>query len=232
MSIELLENSELASLATSRVGSKGFVDDYFNLSGKKKRALKGLNLDEKNYVEQIDKLLSAIKGDKSSVNTSKKYLKDNPALLRDLIKRYGTPNNPEGLRTINTAYSVFIKYPIPDNLDCAKADDLMSQLNNEIEAQSKQLGAGAKSRVVGRGLRILEDVKKDVKNALDKLKCEETKEKEEQERSRVETLEAVRTLATTDDKKSNTVKYAIFGVGGLIVLIAGIILFKPSKKAV
>ena len=45
MSIELLENSELASLSTSRVGSKGFVDDYFNASGKKKRALKGLNLD-------------------------------------------------------------------------------------------------------------------------------------------------------------------------------------------
>jgi hypothetical protein len=232
MSIELLENSELSSLATSRVGSKGFVDDYFNASGKKKAVLQGLNLSNKNYPEQLDNLFSAIKGDKSAVNTSKKYLKQNPELLRDLIKRYGTPKNPEGLRFTNTAFTIFSKFPIPENLDCASAEGLMAQINNEIESESKQLGAGAKSRVISRTLRILEDLKKDVKNIVSKLKCEETQEKLEKERLESETLNAVKTLASEDDKKSNVVKYAIFGVGGLILLIAGIILFKPSKPKV
>jgi hypothetical protein len=176
MGIDLLENSELAALAPSRLGGRSFVDDnnYSNFSITNKGKA------EKQAKEQFDALWQI-----------------NPKLQND----------------------------------CDYLKKQLDQLLIEIDGENKKnYNADLRRRFIN----PREDWVAKYRQAIVKNECESKKEQSEKAYEQKNTLDTLTSITNAppplipdgEKKADNTNKYIIYGVGGVILLIAIAILIK------
>jgi hypothetical protein len=176
MGIDLLENSELAALAPSRLGNKSFVDDsnYSNFS---------------------------------FVNKSKAE--------RDAREQ------------LNILWEINPKY----KNDCDYLQKQLDKLLIEIDAENKK---GYNADLRRRFINPREDAVAKYKKAITDNECQKNKEAAEKAYEQKNTLDTLTTITNAppslipdgEKKADNTNKYIIYGVGGVILLIAVAILIK------
>jgi hypothetical protein len=105
------------------------------------------------------------------------------------------------------------------------------ELDNVIENEmSKNPSKVIKERV----LNHMYDLRTTYKNQISKNKCAEILEKQETEASKKETLDILTKATGTPppiegEKTSNTTKYIIYGVGGVILLVSVMLLLRKSN---
>lgn len=73
----------------------------------------------------------------------------------------------------------------------------------------------------------LANVQNKIKKFLIEQQCEKKQEEAEQLKAKEETLSSLKGSLSKDDK-SNTLKYVAYGVGGLVILIAVIMLIRKK----
>jgi hypothetical protein len=180
MGIDLLENSELGALASSRLGNKCFVDDneYDNFLG----------IHGKQYYD-------------------KKRAKE--------VTSSGTWNLD----------------PAKTN-DCDYLQTRLTLLQNTIEGR---VGSASRKYRTEAETRVLRGYETDYKNRVASLKCNEkqlAKQKEEEVKANYELAQKTANIPLPDligqepQTKSNTTKYILIGVGGLVLVITAIALLK------
>jgi hypothetical protein len=109
----------------------------------------------------------------------------------------------------------------------------LSEVQNELESVLSQNPNNQNKEAKVKPLRENET---NYKNLLLRNQCAEIREQKEKEETKKETLETLSAVASTpppmlpqDEKSSNTTKYIIYGVGGIIVLVGIVLLFKKSN---
>lgn len=108
----------------------------------------------------------------------------------------------------------------------------LSEVQNELEMVLSQNPNKQQKEAQIKPLRENETA---YKNLLLRNRCAEIVEQREKEETKKETLETLSAVASTpppmlpqDEKSSNTTKYVIYGVGGIVVLLAIVLLAKKS----
>lgn len=179
MGIDLLENSELAALAPSRIGNKCFVNDssYSNFS----------------------------------ITTSKQR------------ERY----EDDARKQLETRWSINPKY----KNDCDYLQKQLAQLEAEIDGENKKnYNANLRNRfIVPR-----ENLAVKYRQAITESECVVKKEQTEKAAEQKNTLDTLTTITNAppslipegEQKADNKNKYIIYGVGGVILLIAIAVLIK------
>jgi seryl-tRNA synthetase len=176
MGIDLLENSELAALAPSRLGNKSFVDDN-------------------NYSN-----FSIVNKDKAAASARAE---------------------------IDATWSINPKY----KNDCDYLQKQLEKLLAEIDGENKK---NLSKTLRERWINPREDWAARYKKAIIDNECEKNKEQAEKKAEQKNTLDTLTSitnappplLPTGEQKADNTNKYIIYGVGGVILLIAIAILIK------
>lgn len=178
MASELIENSELAALAPSRIGYKNFIDDdrYTNISGKERRR-----------------------------------------------------REAESKAHVDSVWGIDTKY----QFDCDYLSARLQQLQENIEGE---MAKNPSKVTIERIINVMRDWEIRYKNALTTQKCVEKRKTAETEASKKETLDILAKatdtklpMQTEEEAKSNkTTKYIIYGVGGVITLVALFLLLKKK----
>jgi hypothetical protein len=176
MGIDLLENSELAALAPSRLGNKSFVDDnnysYISFENKEKATA--------SHIKQV-----------------------------------------------NIEWAINPKY----KNDCSYLQKQYDKLIAKIDSENKK---GYIKRLRERFINPLEDWAAKYKAAIIESECVVKKEQAEKSAEQKNTLDTLTSITnappplipTGEKANDNTNKYIIYGVGGVILLIAVAILIK------
>jgi hypothetical protein len=181
MAIELIENSELAALAPSRIGTKNFIDDdrYSNLS----------------IVSKKEKRRRA--------------------------------ESAQG--EVDATWSIDPKY----KNDCDYLFTRLQILQDNIDAE---MAKNPSKVTIQRYINPMRNWETQYKNAISLNNCVGKLKKKETEASKKETLDILEKatdtklpMQTEEETKSNkTTKYIIYGVGGVITLVALILLLKKK----
>ncbi len=124
-------------------------------------------------------------------------------------------------------------YPIPvDN--CLALQDLKKTLENEIYKVNQEILAGDSANAKKDYINAINARMTLVKNKIDELKCVEKTEQEQLEKDKQETLAALekaRLEGTPENPNQKINQYVIWGIAGLLVIGAAIILLKKKKTA-
>ena len=120
--------------------------------------------------------------------------------------------------------------PVYEN-NCEYLTTRYRELDNTIETE---MGKNPSKVTKERLLNPMLDWKTRYKNQIVKNKCAEILEKQETEASKKETLDILTKATGTPppiegDKSSNTTKYIIYGVGGVILLVSVMLLLRKSN---
>jgi hypothetical protein len=153
---------------------------------------------------------------------SKSFIDDNQYLnLSFRSKKYFAAQRAENARVIEEVRLRYLIDAIPPN-DCQKLQEKLQIVENDIENEIKK---GGKSNYVN----PMRDIQSKLKNLIVKARCS-VSEEEQRSASDLLNIQQVLTKAssdapTVDVGKSNT-KYIIYGAGGLILVVALVLLLK------
>lgn len=238
MATDLLENSQLPAMMPSRLGNANFVSDSnysgFLGSAKKKKAskvpvstapVKGV---DETFKEKMINLYNNIKGDAAARNEALSNIEttDGITITKEISKRYGTPNTQEQLRNHNVAFKLFEQYSVKSGMGCDALNVLMADIDAEIDASTKSAGTGTKQRIANRFITILNDLKKEVKKAMNKQNCEVRKSEAESQLASQEILSQIQGAGKKTEGTSTTT-YIIYGLGAIIL---GVGIYMLVKK--
>ena len=119
--------------------------------------------------------------------------------------------------------------------DCNYLQDRLTQLQNTIEGR---LGSAGKGYKTNSEVRVLRGYETDYKNRIASLKCVETKEQADKTAEEKKNIALINQTANApigsllpDEvlaKKSNTTKYILYGVGGIVLVITTLAILKRN----
>ena len=119
--------------------------------------------------------------------------------------------------------------------DCNYLQDRLTQLQNILEGR---LGSAGKGYKTASEVRVLRGYETDYKNRVASLKCVETKEQAEKTAEEKKNIDLINQTANAQigsilpdealAKKSNTTKYILYGVGGIVLLITTLAILKRN----
>jgi hypothetical protein len=128
------------------------------------------------------------------------------------------------------------KYLVTSKDNCDTIQKKLTAIGYEIElTTTNNLGKKDKKNVLGeRKLATLREIEANLKTKISDLDCLKKELESEKEKEKKESLDIFNTLANTppaiaadnEGNKSNTNKYIIYGVGGIILLTGIILLLK------
>jgi hypothetical protein len=212
MGYDMLENSEMGALTSSRLGNKCFVDDdnYSNFcigKGKKKRCWKPTWAD----------VIKPIAVTNALGITNITVLTERQKRERAEFER----------KKVEDAW----KLDVTKSGDCDYLRTRLEQLQNTIASESEVY---IKDKVAQqRIITPLKQMEVQYKNAISQAKCDEKRLKAEAEASKKETLDLLTSATATppssspaDEKSSKTTKYIMYGVGGLILILGVLVVLK------
>ena len=180
------------------------------------------------FKDKINRAYSVIKGNDAATNTAKSNL-NKPNAIENVflaVKDFGTPTNKKNILDHNAAVKVYIKYNYA-NIESEDCDALMKQsevIDAEVEKANKEQSAqkGNPNEVAA-----LANVQNKIKKFLIDQQCEKKQEEAEQLKAKEETLASLKGSLPKDDK-NNTLKYVSYAIGGLVVVIAVIMLVRKK----
>lgn len=180
------------------------------------------------FKDKINRAYSVIKGNDVAINQAKSNL-NKPNGLENIflaVKDFGSPTNKKNINDHNAAVKIYLKYDYA-NIQSEDCDALMKQvevIDAEVDRANKVQSAqqGNPTEVAA-----LANVQNKIKKFLIEQQCEKKQEEAEQLKAKEETLSSLKGSISKDDK-SNTLKYVAYGVGGLVILIAVIMLIRKK----
>jgi hypothetical protein len=130
---------------------------------------------------------------------------------------------------------------------CKEIDIEIDRIQNQMDNIRRKIRSKMDSKIWNPSLNKLEDRLKDAKNRRTEAKCIELKqkqEKEEEQKQNIQILEETTKKATTTDpltevqqkiteakeKKIDYTKYIAFGIGGIFLIGAVVLLLKPKSN--
>jgi hypothetical protein len=157
------------------------------------------------------------------------------------------PNCEKKWREENEKFVLTNVGDLSNGASCSQIDSQIEKIQNEMNSVNGKIAAGDKSKRWKNALFALENKMKEAKNLRSLKKCQELKEKQEKELEQaqnIKILEETTKSATSKDEieairekieaakgsKADYTKYIAIGIGGILVIGAVILLFKPSKK--
>ena len=204
MAIEMIENSDLPAIAQPM---NGIVMHYSTSTCDLNERTDG---DYSNFsflqklVDPAGAILNKIKEDKkSSEDASKNAI----------------------IAAVNKAF------PVPTD-DCEQLTLAKTKIDNELYKVNQEVLAGDSAKTKKDYVNALNARATIIKNKIDTLKCVEKVEQAQLEKNKQETLTALEQakLSAPVDPNSNINKYLIWGISGLLVLTAIVILLKKKKS--
>lgn len=206
MAIEMIENSELPAFALSVRNEGGFVEHY---------SAKNADLSQKTDGEFANFSLSNI------------------SLTGKIIQTYKAKKSLAKDQSNNAIIAGVNKtYPVPgDNCEALLA--MKTRIDNELYKVNQEILAGDSAKTKSDYVNALNARNTLIKNKIDNLKCIEIAENRELEKNKTETLQALdkakkEGIAPNPNEKLN--KYIVWGIAGVMVLAAIIILLKKKKN--
>ena len=180
------------------------------------------------FKDKINRAYSVIKGNDAATNTAKSNL-NKPNGVENVflaVKDFGSPTTKKNINDHNAAVKIYLKYNYA-NIESADCDALMKQvevIDAEVDRANKVQSAqqGNAPEVAA-----LANVQNKIKKFLIEQQCEKKQEEAEQLKAKEETLASLKGSLPKDDK-SNTLKYVAYGVGGLVILIAVVMLIRKK----
>lgn len=181
------------------------------------------------FKDKIFKVYSTIRENEAATNTAKSNLNKEGGVENVFVavKDFGTPTTKKNILDHNAAVAAYIKYNYANlpNADCDTLMKVIGSIDADVEAANKaqSAGQGNPTSVAAYG-----KIQAKVKKLLIEQDCEKKQEQLEQEKAKEETLGSLTSATKITDKKDNTLKYVSFGIGGVVVLISLVMLFRKS----
>jgi hypothetical protein len=179
------------------------------------------------FKEKMVKAYNVIKGNEAMTNTAKRRLEE-PNGLENVflaVRDFGSPTTKKNIGNHLAAVDAYIKYnyaQVPE-MDCETLIRQVSVIDADVEAANKVVSAGQGNPTTAAALA---NVQSKIKKQVAEKDCEKMQEEAEQTKAKEETLSSLSAAAKIGDKQDNTLKYASYGIGGLVVLIAVIMLIR------
>lgn len=232
MAITDIENNDL-----QRMTNMSDVEAYNTFLGigegkqkAKKVAGQVATLEQPNvaFKDKIMRAYGVIKGNDAATNIAKSNINKTNGVENVFlaVKDFGTPTTKKNILDHNAAVKVYLKYNYA-NIQSEGCDSLMKQvevIDAEVDRANKVQSAqqGNATEVAA-----LANVQNKIKKFLIDQECEKKQEEAEQLKAKEETLASLKGSLPKDDK-SNTLKYVAYGVGGLVILIAVVMLIRKK----
>lgn len=243
MAIEMLESNELAALSNSRLGTKSFLDEptyqsFLGIGEGKMKAKRNVALAsqqvlastqaDEGFKTKMKILYLNLKGVPNEKTIAQQQMDAPNGLdaVKQVIKLWGTPT-PKSLGAHNTYVDVYTRYFIPDDsstLDCSVLTTMAEQLTIELEETNQKKASGVSGSYLVPKADSLAAKLSQVKKLMSKQQCEAKAQKlatEESNKSTISTFEKL-----SEGGSSNTIKYGLYGLGGLILIGGLYILLK------
>lgn len=202
MAIEMIENSDLPAAALS---DDGFVEHY---------STKNADLSQKTDGEYANFSLSDISLTGKIIQT----YKDKKSLAKD-------QSNNAIIAGVNKTY------PVPGD-NCEALLDMKTRIDNELYKVNQEILAGDGAKTKKDYVNALNARNTLIKNKINNLKCIEIAETVELEKNKQEiltALEKAKQSGVPDNPNDKINKYIVWGISGVMVLAAIIILLKKKK---
>lgn len=151
----------------------------------------------------------------------------------NLIHKLAVENAQDKSRAaLDAKWEVNAKFPMSN--DCESLSLTMDKLNAEVYKVNQSMMAGGSAKSLGKWLNAYNERQLQIKKKMMDLNCTITQEQEQLAKDQEATLKALAEatgdpVPMTDAEKMN--KYIIWGISGLISVLAIIILFKKKKPA-
>jgi hypothetical protein len=135
--------------------------------------------------------------------------------------------NVSGKKKRRAVAAVNAEFVIPGGADCGNLMVILEKLEIEKEKLNQQQAAKGKAKVIEAALRQVAVKRAEVLKKMAEGKCEKVAAAEESEKEQKETLELLKsqTAPTGMDKNTKTIAY---GLAGLVVVVALVVLFKRN----
>lgn len=240
MAILDIEINDLSALAEHNP-NKNYVG-FLGIGKAKKQAKKivasvstseGANEDFRNRMVQVYQ--NVFKGASSLKNEAINNINkpNGVEVVYQATERFGVPSNKSQLEAHNVYVGYLSKYFVPivpsTIQDCENLLIILEDIQAEVDAKNKMAAAGNRTAITQASLVVLADRESEVKKVIAKSQCEKKIEEEAKTQSREETLSTLKQATTTPPSTSdNTTKYIAYGVGGLVIVIALIMLTKKN----
>jgi hypothetical protein len=240
MANNLIEDSELTALANNpnHCKSCGNYIDFIGIGEGRQKAKKAgataisANAPDEGWKYNLRMAYSLIKGNNvaTSVALTNLNKSENDQNIYLATKDFGIPNTKKNIDTHNGVVKTYIKYNYAgiDSYakDCNNLNRLIKSVDFDAEAANKRLGVDGSDENKGEA-QALASIQAKLKKMDAEAKCTEAVEAAEQQKSKEEILETIKAGTSVGaSSKDNIVKYFAYGLGGLIVLTAIILLIK------
>ena len=244
MAITDIENNDLTALAEHKnMVGEGYGYGYYDVVGGKKKKVKTIaqglvarTKADENFKKQMIRLYQNTKADLGIRDASLRNIEKDNGLeaTYQVVQTFGSPTNEKSLEKHNTYVSIFTKYFIPsevgDGVDCRALLTLAGEIESDSEVTEKRLAAGGRADIGQAASLALAERLNQVKKMMVKANCQAKFEAEESAKATQETLSTLQqaTGVSPTQKADNTTKYITYGIGGVVILIAMVLLLRKN----
>jgi hypothetical protein len=191
---------------------------------------------DENFKKQMIRLYQNTKADLGIRDASLRNIEKENGLeaTYQVVQTFGSPTNEKSLEKHNTYVSIFTKYFIPsevgDGVDCKALMTLLGELESDAEVTEKRLASGGRADIGQASSLAIAERGNQVKKLMVKANCQAKFEAEESAKATQETLSTLQqaTGGSPTQKSDNTTKYITYGVGGVVILIAMVLLLRKN----
>lgn len=243
MAITDIENNDLTALAEHKnMVGEGYgygYNDFLGIGSKKKKVktiAQGVNVRSKadsNFKKQMIRLYQNIKGNIGIRNASLKAIEQPNGLeaTYQAVQTFGSPSNEKSLEKHNIYVSIFTKYFIPsdiqDGADCNALFVVLSELEADAELAEKRASAENRPEMQQAVSIAIAERQNQIKKLISKANCESKREQEEAQKATQETLATLKEATSSSTLGADkTTNYIAYGIGGVVLLIAIVILVR------